>query len=104
MYKVIEKNKMNIDTNNKYILIEIISDHYNIDCKYKLRCTNCSNITELGNTLFGKIIIIEKKNIDLDCVFKWAMIKNNKNHKNHKNHKNKYNKSNIISKPNYINV
>lgn len=93
MHHIIEKRKMNINEHKKYILIEIISNHYNIDCNYKLKCTNCANIIELGNTLFGKIIIIEKKNADLDCVFKWIMYREKKNKI-----------YNIISKPYYINV
>lgn len=97
MHQVIEKNKININGNNKYIVVEIISENYNIGCNYKIRCTNCSNMTELGDTLYGKIIIIEKKDSNLNSVFKWTMFRD----KNKNKIKKKYN---IISQPYYINV
>ncbi len=78
--KIIEQGQMVITAHNKYNLVEIISSKYNLNCKYSMKCTNCSKIIELGNTLYGKIIIIEKRNIYSPSVLEWTMI-NNKNNK-----------------------
>jgi len=73
--EIIEKSKIICKHKYHKEVIEIITNHYNLNYYFDISATNCKQITKIGTTVFGIILIINKKNIDKPSVISWKMLK-----------------------------
>lgn len=72
---VIEKDKITCQHDKQSEIIEIITNHYNLNYFFDITATNCYHVKKLGTTINGIIILISKKNKDKPSVIKWKAYK-----------------------------